>query len=315
MRLLLVSTYELGHQPLHLASPAAALAAAGHEVVLRDVAVDGFDASILEDIDAVAVSVPMHTAARLAQDVVDLVRSERPGTPVALFGLYAAEGSFEGVSARFVGEYEPDLVAWADGGSESPGVRVSIAHGKFSVPLRDSLPHPDRYGRLDIGGELRLAGYVEASHGCRHRCRHCPIPAVYDGRYRIVDGDTVEADIDGQVSAGVRHITWGDPDFLNGPRHAVDVLERVHRRHPDVTHDLTIKVEHLRRHSDLLPRLAAAGVLFIVSAFESCDDHTLRFQINRALAGAGAPTRPRLAVRAPVAWPVVAWAGRRRKRC
>ena len=275
MRVLLISTYELGHQPLGVASPAAALEAGGHDVSALDTAVDSMSEDALVGHDAVAISVPMHTASRLAQDVVTAVREVDPVVPIALYGLYAGEGSLDGVAARFVGEYEPDLVAWVDAGMPAVGTRISVANGSFHVPVRRHLPALTRYGRLRIGDEERLAGYVEASHGCRHRCRHCPIPAVYDGRYRVVARDVVASDVDAQVAMGARHITWGDPDFLNGPRHALDVLEEVHRRHPELTHDLTIKVEHLRAHDDLLGRLAAAGTLFVVSAFETTDDRTL----------------------------------------
>lgn len=275
MRVLLISTYELGHQPLGIASPAAALEAGGHEVSVLDTSVDSMSREALVSHDAVAISVPMHTASRLAQDVVTAVREVDPVVPIALYGLYAGEGSLDGVAARFVGEYEPDLVSWVDAGMPRVGTRISVANGSFNVPVRRHLPALARYGRVRIGEEERLAGYVEASHGCRHRCRHCPIPAVYDGRYRVVARDVVVSDVDAQVEMGARHITWGDPDFLNGPRHALAVLEEVHRRHPHITHDLTIKVEHLRAHDDLLGRLAAAGTLFVVSAFETTDDRTL----------------------------------------
>jgi hypothetical protein len=275
VRILLVSTYELGHQPLHLASPAAALSASGHEVSLLDVSVDPFSPEAVRGFDAIAVSVPMHTATRLAQEVVAAVRKVDSKVPIALYGLYAGEGSMEPVSARFVGEYEPGLVEWATQGAPAVGTRIALQPGSFQTPLRDGLPSLDKYGGLEFGGERRLVGYVEASHGCRHRCRHCPIPAVYDGRYRIVAARAVLDDIDSQVEAGARHITWGDPDFLNGPRHALPLLEEAHRRHPGVTHDLTIKVEHLRDHDDLLARLASAGTLFIVSAFETTDERTL----------------------------------------
>ena len=276
MRVLLVSTYELGHQPLHVASPAAALDAAGHHVDVLDTSVEPLAPSSLVGYDAVAVSVPMHTASRLAQDVVRAVKAGDPYVPIALYGLYAGEGGGDGVDARLVGEYEPALVEWLEGGAQTVGTRINVANGSFSTPVRRSLPDLGNYGRLRVGDEERLVGYVEASHGCRHRCRHCPIPAVYDGRYRIVGPDVILSDIDAQVELGARHITWGDPDFLNGPRHAMTVLEEAHRRHPDLTHDLTVKVEHLQAHRDLLPRLAAAGVLFIVSAFETTDDTTLR---------------------------------------
>ncbi|MEX2655732.1 MAG: radical SAM protein [Acidimicrobiia bacterium] len=275
MRVLLISTYELGHQPLGLASPAAALTAAGHDVSTLDVAIDSIGSADIAGQDAIAISVPMHTAARLAQDVVRSVRDVDSEVPIALFGLYAGEGAMDEVAARFVGEYEPDLTAWVADGMPPVGTRISVTQQAFATPQRESLPDLSRYGRLRIAGEERVAGYVEASHGCRHRCRHCPIPAVYDGRYRIVSRESVLADVDAQVAMGALHLTWGDPDFLNGPRHAMDLLEEVHRRHPDVTHDLTIKVEHLRRHETLLDRLAAAGTLFVVSAFETTDDRTL----------------------------------------
>lgn len=275
MRVLLVSTYELGHQPLHLASPAAALRIAGHEVAVLDTSLEPPSVSDLAGYDAVAVSVPMHTAGRLAYEVVAAVRSVDRDVPIALYGLYAGEGEADGVTARFVGEYEPMLVEWLGRGAPTEATRISVANGHFVKPARDLLADLSRYSRLQVDGEERIAAYVEASHGCRHRCRHCPIPAVYDGRYRIVAGDVVLADVEAQVSAGARHVTWGDPDFLNGPRHAVTLLEEVHRRHPELTHDLTIKVEHLRAHEDLLGRLASAGTIFVVSAFETTDDRTL----------------------------------------
>jgi len=271
----LISTYELGHQPLHLASPAGALEAAGHEVGVLDVAVDSITAQAVSGYEAIAISVPMHTATRLAQDVMSRLAVIAPDVPVAMYGLYAGEGSPDLTAARFVGEYEPDLVDWVSTGAGAIGTRISVRTGTFQTPVRRGLPPLDRYGKLEIDGERRVVGYVEGSHGCRHRCRHCPIPAVYDGRYRIVGAGAVIADIDAQVEMGARHITWGDPDFLNGPRHSISLLEEAHRRHPDLTHDLTIKVEHLRERADVIPRLAAAGTIFVVSAFETTDDRTL----------------------------------------
>jgi len=72
------------------------------------------------------------------------------------------------------------------------------------------------------------------SRSC-YRCRHCPVVPVYDGRFRIVQRDVLLADIDQQVDAGARHITFGDPDFWNGVTHAVRIVREMHRRHPDAT--------------------------------------------------------------------------------
>lgn len=278
MKVLVVSTYELGHQPLGAASAAAALLDAGHEVRCVDVAVDVLDPSDVDWAERVALSVPMHTAMRLALRVAETIRARRTGLPLCFFGLYAGTGRDLAVTAptdaRVAGEYEGGLVAWAAGGD--PGAAIQIKRATSPIPDREHLPGLRRYTRLAVAGEERLVGSVAASRGCSHRCRHCPVPVVYDGRVRPVDEDAVLADIDHLVAAGARHISFADPDFLNAPHHSRRVIAGLHRRHPDITFDATIKVEHLLRQPDALPELAAAGCAFVVSAFESVNDDTLR---------------------------------------
>jgi radical SAM superfamily enzyme YgiQ (UPF0313 family) len=177
-----------------------------------------------------------------------------------------------------VGEYEEQLVAWVDAlraGEASAGVFVDLGRQEFVVPDRSGLPDLGSYAHLSFGEHHRKVGYVEASHGCRHRCRHCPLPVVYDGRFRIVQPETVLADVSNLVSAGAEHITFGDPDFFNGVAHAMKVLRSANARFPDVTFDVTIKVEHLLAHRHLLPELADRNVLFVTSAFESTNDAVL----------------------------------------
>src|SRR5215203_4786677 len=254
MRVLLVSTYELGHQPLHVASPAAALHRAGHEVRCLDLSVERWDTRALEWAQAVGFSVPMHTAIRLAMRAAAGVRRARPELPVCFYGLYAPVSRDLTVGALadrvIAGEYEPALTAWIG----------ALAAG----------------GPPDARADERLVGYVEASHGCVHRCRHCPVPPVYDGRIRIVGTDTVLGDITSLVELGARHITFGDPDFLNGRRHSLRVVQEMHERFPDLTFDCTTKVEHILRDAELWPALAEAGCLFVVSALESVNGEILQ---------------------------------------
>jgi hypothetical protein len=271
MRLLLVSTYELGRQPVHLASPAAFVRAAGHEVRTLDLAVEELAWDDVAWADRIAISVPMHTATRLADQVVSEIQKMDPDPPIALYGLYAGVGAAT-VDARIEGEYEPGLLAWVAGHG---GDQRHTGRSEFVVPDRTGLVALEEYARLEHNGTSVLAGAVEASHGCRHRCRHCPIPVVYDGRIRVVPGDQVLADIDQLVGAGARHITFGDADFLNAPVHSVDILARAHHAHPELTFDATIKVEHILRHGDLWADLAGKNLLFVVSAFESVDEYTL----------------------------------------
>ena len=287
VRVLLVSTYELGHQPLHVASPGRRAAGRGPRGARRRPGRRGVGRRRRSTwADAVAFSVPMHTAMRLALRAAARCARSRPDVPICLYGLYAPvsrDHTLGTVADRLLaGEYEAALVAWVDGLATrrrpSPAADQTVVHlgrTRFRLPARDLLPPLDRYARLVVDGEERLVGYVEASHGCAHRCRHCPVPVVYDGRIRIVDLDAVVADVAQLVAAGARHITFGDPDFLNGVHHSLRVVRAVHDRFPDLTFDCTTKVEHILRHASVWAELAAAGCLFVVSAFESVNDAIL----------------------------------------
>lgn len=279
VRALLVSTYELGHQPVHVAKAASVLQAAGHEVRCVDVVLDSLSADDVDWADRVAFAVPMHTAMRLALRVTEIIRERRPDLPLCFFGLYASVSRSLTVTsprdAVIAGEYERGLVAWMNG--EDPGPVVQRDRVKAPVPDRHLLPTLDRYVQLAIGGEERLVGSVEASRGCSHRCRHCPVPIVYGGRVRPVELPSVIADIDQLVDAGARHVSFADPDFLNVPRHAQRVVSSMHERHRDLTFDCTVKVEHILRHRDILSELAESGCAFVVSAFESTNDTILGY--------------------------------------
>jgi len=285
VRALLVSGYELGHQPLHLASPAAALLAAGHDVRCLDLSIDPYDPELVDWAEALAFSVPMHTAMRLAVRAAGAVRRRRPELPICFYGLYAPVSrdlTAGALADRIIaGEYEPALVGWVDGLRDAPGgsgastFDLRLERTSFRVPARHLLPPLERYAHLAIDGEERSVGYVEATHGCRHRCRHCPLPTVYDGALRVVERDTVLADIEQLVAAGARHITFGDPDFLNGPSHSLRIVREMHERFPEVTFDCTVKVEHVLDHADVWAELAASGCLFVVTAIEALNDDIL----------------------------------------
>ncbi len=276
MRALLIASYELGHQPLQVAAPAARLRARGHDVRCLDLSIDDWDPTLVAWADRIAFSVPMHTATQIARQGIARVREQRPDVPVAGYGLYGE--MLAGVADRVLaGETDVALADWFDGADDDVVIHLARDAGApgAALPARDLLPALDRYAHLVTEGTERTVGYVEASHGCAHRCRHCPVPVVYDGRIRIVEHDAVLADIAQQVDAGARHITFGDPDFLNGVHHSVRLVRAMHERFPAVTFDCTVKVEHVLRHDDLWPEFAASGCLFVVSAFESVDDATL----------------------------------------
>ena len=283
MRALLISTYDLGRQPFGLASPSAWLRKAGVDVKCADLSKEKLEDAAVRDADAIAFFLPMHTATRLALPVIDAVRETNPAARVMAYGLYAPLNEqllrAHGVADVLGGEFEEDLVRAVVGErtatSASPTARTGIPRLEFIVPERDGLLPLARYATLQVAGERRTAGYTEASRGCKHRCRHCPIVPVYDGRFRIVPPEIVLADVRTQVAAGARHVTFGDPDFFNGIRHAEAVMHGFAREFPGVSYDVTIKVEHLLDHQDMLPVLRATGCAFVTSAVESIDDHVL----------------------------------------
>lgn len=283
--ILLVSTYELGHQPAGIAWPKAFLEAAGFAPSALDLAVEPFDAARVRGARLILISVPMHTALRLALQALGRLRELAPEAAIAFHGLYALMHAplleRAGALAVLGGECEEDLVALAEAlDVGAPAVRqvprATLRRLRFPVPSREGLPPPARYARLvDPDGGERLAGYVEASRGCKHLCRHCPIPALYGGRFFAVPVEVVVADAGQQVQRGVTHLTFGDPDFLNGPTHALRVAEALHARFPTLTFDFTAKVQHLVSAAALLPRLRSAGALFVVSAVESLSEAVL----------------------------------------
>jgi hypothetical protein len=275
MKVLLVSTYELGRQPFGLASPVAWLEARGHEVVCADLAVQGLPEDATRQSELIAFYLPMHTATRLALAAIPKVQRLNPSAHLCCYGLYAPLNESYlrklGVTTILGGEFEAGLAALADGDQPI----LSLDRLKFLAPVRSGLPALDKYSKLQVNGTAKVTGYTEASRGCKHLCRHCPVVPVYQGAFRVVQADVVLEDIRRQAAAGARHITFGDPDFFNGPTHAMRIVEALHSEHPGITYDATVKIEHLRNHRELLPRLKETGCILVTTAVESVDDAVL----------------------------------------
>lgn len=288
---ILLSTYDLGRQPFGVASPLAWLRRAGIEASAVDLSRDKLSPGAVAAARLVAFYLPMHTATRLAIPVIDRVRAINPAATLCAYGLYAQLNEpllrEHGMTAILGPEAEEELVAIAGsegraGGPSGPAAGAPrtapqrLPRLQFIQPDRSGLPSLDRYATLQMpDGTRKLVGATDATRGCKHLCRHCPIVPVYNGQFRVVPVDVVMADIRAQVAAGASHITFGDPDFFNGPAHARKIVEALHAEFPDVTYDVIIKVEHLLAHRDLLPALVATGCLYVTSAVESVDDTVL----------------------------------------
>ena len=284
MRVVLINPYELGRQPFGLAQPAAWLTRAGFDVACLDLALEKLKPDVLADARLVAIYLPMHTATRIAATALPRIRTLAPQARLCVYGLYAPMNAdffrTQGVDAVLGGEVEPALLALAEdvraGRAPAPSSTVHLAKVEFITPRRDLLPPLARYAHLiSPAGARKTVGFVEGTRGCKHLCRHCPVVPVYNGAFRVVPVDVVLADIAQQVAQGAQHISFGDPDFFNGPTHAMKIVRALHAQFPHVSYDCTIKIQHLIAHADLLPTLKQTGCLFVTSAVESVDDEVL----------------------------------------
>ncbi|MGH9743062.1 MAG: CUAEP/CCAEP-tail radical SAM (seleno)protein [Candidatus Acidiferrum sp.] len=291
MNIVLISTYELGRQPFGLASPAAWLRKRDHQVMCLDLSRQSLNEAAIHAAGLIAIYLPMHTATRLAAKLIPHLRELNPLAHLCCYGLYAPMNADYlrtlGVDSVLGGEFEGQLTRLTEHlqttgrpkdehvlQSEPP---VSLERLAFEVPDRAGFPLIEKYAhRIVPGGGFRLVGSTEASRGCKHLCRHCPIVPVYKGVFRIVSRDVVMQDVRQQVAAGAQHISFGDPDFFNGIRHAMDLVEDFHREFPNVTYDVTIKIEHLKKYQAHLPKLKETSCLFVISAVEYLDDAVLR---------------------------------------
>ena len=285
MKVTLVNPYELGRQPFGLAEPAALLAREGCTVRCCDLSIQKLDEGLDTDTELVGIYVPMHTATRIASEALPKIRALSPRARVCIYGLYAPMNIelFRelGVDAVIGGEFENGLIELVRQlrDSDGPGdftANTSLARVAFTVPDRSSLPPLEKFASLLLpDGTSRTVGFAETTRGCKYQCKHCPVVPVYAGRFFVIPADVVLEDIAQQVAAGAQHISFGDPDFFNGPGHALRIVRAMHKRFPQLTWDATIKIEHLVKYPDELRELLERGCLFILSAVEAVDDTLL----------------------------------------
>jgi len=285
MNICLISPYELGRQPFGLAEPAAFLQAAGHTVRCCDLSIQTLDSCLDETTGMVAIYVAMHTATRIAVEALPKIRQLAPHASLCVYGLYAPMNAelfrSRGVMTVLGGEFETGLVSMASrvqtgAGQAQTEAEIFLGKVPFMAPDRSKLPPLSKYARLiNADGTEKTVGFAETTRGCKYLCRHCPVVPVYQGKFFVIPADIVLDDIRAQVQAGARHISFGDPDFFNGPGHALRIVRALHQEFPALSYDATIKIEHIVRYPEAMQVLKDTGCLFILSAVEAVDDNIL----------------------------------------
>ena len=274
---LLISCYELGHRPIGLTRPLSTLEAAGFSPDAIDIAVEPLDAEKVKHARFIGISVPMHTALRLGVHLLQRIREINPNVSICMYGLYAE------LNADYLLSHGVDFCISGDASIQLVGLVQSIVEEKQTeaqglrpkIIKNGKLPTLENYAQFEDNGEVRTVGYTETTHGCKHLCTHCPIPPIYNGKFFPVQRETVLEEIQKQVAEGATHITFGDPDFLNGPMHGLRILRAMHETFPNLTFDFTTKIEHILKHRKHFPEFAKLGCRFIISAVESLSETVL----------------------------------------
>jgi radical SAM superfamily enzyme YgiQ (UPF0313 family) len=296
-----VSTFEGGYQPNTAISAASALRAGGADVDLLDVYVEGPAMERVAGASMVAVSVPLFDSLSAATQIASQIRVANADAPIVFFGQYATINA-QRLAAKYCdyaisGEWEKPIVALSrqvldrrpaeliDGVvSRDPSKSYASPHPFFSKghvgrPDRGFVPSLRKYPQPHLSRLLRyevVAGGVEATRGCHHRCSYCSVFAAYDGKVVMVDENILVDDVRALVADGMTHLTFTDADFFNAKHHGLRILRRLHAEFPHVTYDMTTRVDHVLEHIELVREAATLGLRIITSALEFPSDEVLR---------------------------------------
>ena len=267
MKILLLSFYDLGKQPKIVSEIYNKLNTDNVEIDFLDYSVDS-TAIELSRYDALGIYASMHTATVLATQF--LYKKELP-EKIFSFGLYAHVLSDSDPTIHYIDNLDSEELF--------DYLKIKSDNGysfKETVPDRTIFPNISEYTRLIDKGSNKITGSVETTYGCKHLCTHCPVPIQFQGSFKIFSERKIIEDVSNQIELGAEHISFNDPDFFNGPKFSLKILEKLNKEYPLITYDSTIKVEHILKYKDYFKELNNLNMLFVISAFESTNDLILK---------------------------------------
>ena len=301
-KVLLVSVYEGGYQPITLATAATALIDAGFEVDVLDTYTDStLIEKKIQDPQLVVISLPLFDAVHPGIEIARQVREVNPLAHVTYIGQHATIQYSRLVGKHgdscIRGEWEKPLVALASrlSGREAyqetiPGlgsliqlsagedVKPLMSRDHFKVPTRSILPPLHKYPNLQIDrllGAKQIVGSTEMARGCHHTCAYCSVFAAYGGKVILVPEDIVVEDVRNLVSMGMTHLTFIDADWFNAKHHGIKILRRLHSEFPHLTYDITTRVDHILENPEYLREMDDLNVRIVTVALEFPDQKVL----------------------------------------
>ena len=266
MKILLTSFYDLGKQPKIIAEIVDRYNSSEIEFDFVDFSVENQNID-LENYDVLGIYAPMHTATILS---IEYIKDKKLPNKMFTFGLYGSVLEDFNSSIRYIKDIESDELALF--------LEINDDHQfslKNNIPNRQIFPDISNYAHLVDGSNNLIAGSVETTYGCKHSCTHCPVPISFNGTFKTYSLEKIVSDVENQVNQGAKHISFNDPDFFNGPIHALKILESLNEKFPSITYDSTIKVEHILKYKKYFKELSSLNMVFVISAFETTNDLVL----------------------------------------
>ena len=266
MKILLLSFYDLGKQPKIISELYKKLDNGSNQIDVVDYSIEEKNLT-LDNYDVLGIYASMHTASVLAEQYL---RDRKLPNKLFVFGLYANVFSEMFSDFQSIHSFDSDELESLLQVQLNPNYSY-----KHTVPDRTILPSITDYSHIVDGSNNLIAGSVETTYGCKHECTHCPVPIEFKGMFKTFGTEKIITDVTNQVEEGAKHISFNDPDFFNGPKHALKILQLLNEKHPSITYDSTIKVEHILKYPDYFQELKNLNMLFVISAFETTNDHVL----------------------------------------
>jgi len=266
LKILLLSFYDLGKQPKIISELHKKLDNGSNQIDIVDYSIEEKNLT-LDNYDVLGIYASMHTASVLAEQYL---RDRKLPNKLFVFGLYANVFSEMFSNFQSIHSFDSDELESLLEVQLNPNYSF-----KHSVPDRTILPSITDYSHIVDGSNNLIAGSVETTYGCKHECTHCPVPIEFKGMFKTFGTEKIITDVTNQVEEGAKHISFNDPDFFNGPKHALKILQLLNEKHPSITYDSTIKVEHILKYPDYFQELKNLNMLFVISAFETTNDHVL----------------------------------------
>ncbi len=292
MKILIVSTFEGGYQPISALAAVTALVEHNFEADLLDVYVDGVDEEKISSADIIALSMPLFDSLESGVQLLKQIENVNKTAPRIAFGQYATLNpqhlSLNYVDYTLVGEWEKPIVSLANHlvkgeALETAGIcsremaelgsipNPLITRKNIRKPLREYAPSLHKYPQPQVEKLLErkaLVGGLETSRGCIHKCTYCSVFAAYDTKVVKVDEEFIVSDIEQMLEQGMEHLTFMDADFFNAKRRNVELIQHLHKKFPDLTFDFTTRVDFILELEELIPVLSECNVKFITSALE-----------------------------------------------